>query len=119
MTGYFLDTYALIEILRGNDSYKGFVELDMFTSIFNLYELHFILLRSFGKEVANKHFCGFRSIVIEIEDFDVFLASRFKLDNKGVSYPDALGYAMAMNRELKFLTGDNFFKDLKNVEFVK
>ena len=34
---YFLDTYALIEIVRGNKNFKEIVEKDVFTSIFNLY----------------------------------------------------------------------------------
>jgi hypothetical protein len=39
-----------------------------------------------------------------------------KLD---LSYADALGYAVSLRLMLKFLTGDDAFKNLENVEFVK
>ena len=45
----------------------------------------------------------------------------FRLLNKKrkLSYVDCLGYILAGMNGAKFLTGDNQFKDLQNVEFVK
>jgi predicted nucleic acid-binding protein len=44
-----------------------------------------------------------------------------ELQRKGidVSYTDALGYYLAGRMKIPFLTGDRWFKDLKNVEFVR
>jgi len=39
-----------------------------------------------------------------------------KLD---LSYADAIGYAVSLRLMLMFLTGDEAFKNLENVEFVK
>ena len=36
-----------------------------------------------------------------------------------LSYADALGYAVSLRLRLKFLTGDDAFKNLDNVEFVR
>ena len=36
-----------------------------------------------------------------------------------LSYADGLGYEVAQRMEIKFLTGDEAFKGLENVEFVK
>ena len=36
-----------------------------------------------------------------------------------MSYVDALGYAIAMRRKVKFLTGDMAFERLPNVEYAK
>ena len=36
-----------------------------------------------------------------------------------ISYTDAVGYVMSKSLGLKFLTGDEAFKNLENVEFVK
>ena len=48
MTGYFMDTYALIEITKGNKNYEKFIDMPLSTSVLNLYELYYILLRDFN-----------------------------------------------------------------------
>ncbi|MDP3027577.1 MAG: PIN domain-containing protein [Nanoarchaeota archaeon] len=118
---YFLDTYALIEIVKGNINYKKYLESEFYTSIFNLYEFYFYLLRDFNEEIAGKFFKQFKDRVINIEDEHIFKASQFKRDNKkkNFSYADCLGYAMALIYELRFLTGDKEFEKFENVEFVK
>ena len=121
MNNYFLDTYALIEIIKGNKNYQKFLESELFTSIFNLYELYFSLLKDYNEQTAKKFFKQFRNKVLQIRDEHIFEASKFKLQNikKKLSYADCVGYTMAFNSNLKFLTGDKEFKDKENVEFVK
>ena len=58
MAKYFLDTYALVEIIKGNPKYKEFSNHDLHTSIFNLYELYYNLLRDFDEKIAKKYFCS-------------------------------------------------------------
>lgn len=116
---YFLDTYALIEIIKGNPSYIRFREHDLFTSLLNLYELYYILLREKGEDEAKKYFSEFYEIIIPIKESNIFFASKFKLNHKNISYADALGYAIAYESNMKFLTGDQEFKNIENVEFVK
>jgi len=36
-----------------------------------------------------------------------------------INYVDAIGYSISFDSGIKFLTGDNEFKNLPNVEFVK
>lgn len=121
MTNYFLDTYALIEIIKGNKNYQKFLEYELFTSIFNLYELYFSLLRDYNQQTAKKFFEQFKSRVLQIKDEYIFEASKFKLQNRKqkLSYADCLGYTIALSYNMKFLTGDGEFKDKKNVEFIK
>jgi len=118
---YFLDTYALIEIVKGNINYKKYLELEFFTSIFNLYEFYYSLLKDFNEEIAKRFFEQFRNRVLDIKDEHIFKASEFKINNKkkNFSYADCLGYAIASAYGLKFLTGDKEFENLDNVEFVK
>lgn len=118
---YFLDTYALIEIAKGNKKFEEFLQKELFTSIFNLYEFYFVLLRDFNEEIAKEFFYQFKSRIIQIRDEHIFKASRFKLDKvkKELSYADCLGYVMALEYGLRFLTGDKEFENLDNVEFVK
>ena len=115
----FLDTYAMIEIVRGNEKYARYLDEESHTNIFNLYELYYILLRDFEKETAKKYFESFKKFCIEVKDGWIFLASEFKLKNKNVSFADALGYITAKENMFSFLTGDSTFKELENVEFVK
>ncbi len=118
---YFLDTYALIEIVKGNPAYKKFVKEELFTSILNLYEFYFIILRDFNEEKAKEYFFEFLDFIIHLKPEHIFAASKFKLENKkmNISYADALGYAFAIKEGLIFLTGDDAFKNMKNIEFVK
>ena len=43
----------------------------------------------------------------------------FKNKNKQLSIPDAIGYIIANRLNIKFLTGDEAFRNIENVEFVK
>ncbi|MBI2448756.1 PIN domain-containing protein [Candidatus Pacearchaeota archaeon] len=118
---YFLDTYAIVEIIKGNPNYKHILTSEFSTSIFNLYELLYILLRDYNEEIAKKYYFQFYEFIIDIDDDYIFDASKFKLEHKklNISYTDALGYIIALKNNIEFLTGDEDFKKFDNVEFVK
>ena len=118
---YFCDTYALVEMTRGNKGYLAYVDEELHTSILNLYELLYNLLKQYDEHVAKKYFYEFRALVLEDKDEYIFVAAEFKLKNtkKNISYADALGYAIAQTENMKFLTGDKEFQNLDNVEFVR
>ena len=116
---FFLDTYALVEIIKGNLNYKMYVESDLFTSILNLYELFYNLLKEHGEDKSKLFFYQYYDIIIPLKDEHIFEASKLKLKNKKISYADALGYAISLKEGMKFLTGDKEFKGKDNVEFVK
>lgn len=118
---HFLDSYALIEIAKGNEKFNALLQQDLFTSIFNLYEFYYALLRDFNESTAKKFFYHFKEIIIRIKDEHIFEASHFKFINrkKLLSYADCLGYVMAKDYDMKFVTGDNKFENLENVEFIK
>ena len=118
---FFCDTYALVEIIKGNKSYHPYLDQELHTNILNLYGLFYNLLKEYGEITAKEYFYEFVSLILPIEDHYLFAAASFKLkfQKKNVSYADALGYAMAENKNMRFLTGDKEFKDMDNVEFVK
>lgn len=118
---YFLDTYAFFEIIKGNKNYDKYVDVEGYTSILQLYELYFHLLRSFGVPVADTYFQKYIPLKIEIKDDDISKAATFRLKHlkQNISYADALGYAIAQDRGFLFLTGDQQFEKLPNVKFVK
>lgn len=117
---YFYDTYALIEILRGNPKYKKFEDYKIYTSIMNFYEFYYSVLKEFTEKTAKDWRKQLDLIFIEIREEDIVEASEFRLKNikEKLSYIDCLGYALALNSNMKFLTGDEKFENKKNVEFV-
>ena len=121
MVEYFFDTYALIEIANGNPAYARYTESRGNTTLFNLYELYTYMLRNNGEVIAKRQFGLYKRILIEIEDEHIFFAASLKIKDKKThfSYTDALGYAIAEAEGLKFVTGDNEFRNLPNVQFVR
>lgn len=118
---FFLDSYALIEIIKENKNFKKFEDTTNFTSIANLLEVHYSIGRNFGVEKADEVINKLKPIIIGIEIKDIKDASIFRIKNSKMkfSYVDCLGYVMALNSRMKFVTGDNQFKNFENVEFVK
>lgn len=118
---YFLDSYALIEIIKENPNYKKFQDTLNFTSLMNLFEVHYRISKDFGLKKADEIINKLKELAVDINIKDVGEASKLKIKNpqKKFSYIDCLGYSMAFNRNMKFVTGDNQFKGLKDVEFVK
>ena len=121
--GYFIDTYAMLEYLAGNKRYLKYFERDLHTSKLNLMELYFLVMRESGEDVADKAYATFRVFETGFDDEDVKEAMKMRLRLKAqktnISYADALGYQLSRKLKTKFLTGDDAFKDLSDVEFVK
>ena len=119
---YFFDTYALFEIFHENKNYLPYAKnISLITTKLNLMELHYSILRLYGKEKAEKAFNFFNEFCLEIEDEIIKNANEFRLKNyrRDLSYIDCIGYILAKKFNAKFLTGDIQFKDFENVEFVK
>jgi predicted nucleic acid-binding protein len=121
LPGYFLDAYAMLEILKANKAYDAYLDDDLATSILHRYEVHYHLLHELGPEEAAQGVAAFRPMEVAIEEDDMLEASAFRLEHRRarLSYADALGYAMARRRGSRFLTGDEAFRTLRGVEFVK
>ena len=118
---YFADTYALIEILETNPKYQKYLKAKLITAKSNLYELVVSFLKKgISPTVIREAYIIFTGNCVGIHDEDYFSAAAVKVtfSKKKLSYADALGYAMAKRRGIKFLTGDKAFKDLQNVEFI-
>src|SRR3989344_2345813 len=103
---YFFDTYALLEIINGNEAYANFNYVTLRTTIFNLYEMYFNVLKKSNEENALKSFNKFVPFLVDIRKEHIFLASKFRLKNirNKFSYIDSLGYAISRAEGYKFLT---------------
>ena len=119
----FLDTYAIIEIDKGNPNYKKYTlkPVSAVTTLLNLIEIHFVYSKNFGKKEADRIFNHIKKIVIPVNDSIIKEATNLKLAHrkKRLSFADCVGYATSKKYSIKFLTGDYQFKNLPQVEFVK
>ena len=122
MVKLFFDTYAFIEFVKGNKNYKRYFEkAEIVTSLLNLIELFYILLREYNIKTARKYYDAFRVFTVQISDDIIEQAMVFRFRNKkrDLSYADSIGYVIALRHGITFLTGDRQFKNMKNVRFVK
>jgi PIN domain nuclease of toxin-antitoxin system len=117
----FADTYALICILEGHPGYAPFVDRHLLATIFNLAELHQAVLRKYGMKEAHRQLHKHEHCLTEIPFEVVEAASAYRLTHKKerLSYADCIGYALAMQLNIPFLTGDKQFEGKPNVLFVR
>lgn len=119
---YFFDSYAIIELILGNKNYEKFKKSLISTSTLNLMEVYYFLLRIYNKQTADFWMKRLKFRLDNIIKLNVALkSSYFRFNNKKekLSYIDCLGYVLAKEMNMKFLTGDEKFKSKANVEFVK
>jgi len=125
MDRLFADTYAIIEILKGNENYRRYRDIKLITTDFNILELSYALIRYYSKSKALEIISDVRDNieVTDVNDSDFVESSEFRIksnrEGKKLSLIDCLGYIVAKRLKIKFLTGDKEFRDLEGVEFVK
>ena len=118
----FYDTYALYAIARGEQNYFSYASGHrIITTMMNLYELYYILHKEGQPELAEAFFNRLLSACVEILPEDIKKASHLRMlySKKKWSYIDVLGYAIAGNRGVRFLTGDKRFENVQGVLCVK
>jgi predicted nucleic acid-binding protein len=116
---YFFDTYAIFEIIKGNENYKRYTEVRGVTTIFNLAELNRNLRKEKDKKFADEYTDKYSKLMVDVGIEDIKMAMDLKGIHKHLSIPDVIGYTVAKRLAIKFLTGDNDFEKMENVEFVK
>ncbi len=118
---YFFDTYAIIEIIGENKGYDKYKEEEIATSILNIGELYYILLREKGEESADYWYKILKqsAFLVDVETIIKSMKFRFENKTKKFSFIDCVGYVIAKDKGLRFLSGDKAFENFDNVEFVK
>ena len=119
----FLDTYALIEIHKGNVNFKKYVIVpnESMTTVFNLMEIHFYYLKNHGEKEAAAIYSAVKPLVVPVSDTIIRDANSFKLANlkKRFSFADCIGYSASRKFNARFVTGDYLFKGLEGVDFLQ
>ena len=120
---FFYDSYAVLAYLSDNPKYRVFFEEnDGILTKLNLMEIYYRTLEVHGVQAAAQVVKAFAKYATDfgIADIEGAMKLRLKLKKKGldISYADAMGYYLAKKSNIKFLTGDKYFKGLESVEFV-
>lgn len=116
-----LDTYALVEISKGNLNFISYLSLE--TTIPNLImaEFYAVILREHDEKTADYWFKEFERFIIPVNMEILIKAVKYRQENKkqNLSFFDCIGYIFALENNMKFVTGDKEFKDKPNVEWIK
>jgi len=118
----FYDTYALYAIAMGQQGYARYAKgFRILTTLMNVYELYYSLCKEGAKDLAEAYFLRLQSCCVQFDPETVRNAALFRLKNMShkFSYIDCLGYAVAREHKVPFLTGDKEFRDMHSVEFAK
>ena len=119
---YFYDSYAIIEFVNGNPKFKNyFLNAEGVTTLYNVMEVYYSALRTKDEKKAKILLEFLRPLTIHPDFDDIEESMKFRLYHKKnkLSYTDCIGYILAKKYGVKFLTGDEGFRNLPNVEFIK
>ncbi len=117
----FADSYALVEIVKGNPSYRPYFHKGLITTQMQVIELYRSVLRDYGQEKADYYLDFFSKLCVPVTLSCIPFAMLFKAHFKEekLSYVDCVGYSRSFELEIPFLTGDKQFRFKPNVLFVK
>lgn len=117
---FLFDTYAILEIINGNENYEKYLDSKIVINDFIFAELCYKLFR---ENVKNAEFYieKYSKLIIKVEPEAIKESMVFRIANikQNLSMTDCISYIMAKKLNIKFLTGDKEFENLNNVEFVK
>lgn len=116
-----LDTYALVEIHDQNPKFLPLLQEDIIITDITMAEFYMILYREYDRLTADhwerklQFFC--RPVNKEI----LIKAVQLRVDSrqKNLSFFDCVGYTFACENNMDFVTGDEQFEKMKNVQFMK
>ena len=117
-----VDSWAWVEYFKGSatEKAKEIIESNeqMFVSAINVSEIYLFLLRNRPFE-ADKliKFVLDSSFVIPVETSPSLKAAKIKLSQK-IGLADAIVIATAEDNKAEILTGDDDFKNMKNVIYI-
>jgi hypothetical protein len=124
MSTFFADSYAIIEMLKGNENYLLFQNERLITTEFNICEVGFAVCREFPADATRVLKMVRKMVTLHAtrdEDYCSGAAWRKEASGQGkkLSTIDCVGYSVANRLNIPFLTGDREFADMDNVQFVR
>lgn len=120
-SSFFFDSYAFFEIIKENKNYLPYLNSEIITTKLNLFELFHGFMKDKNEELAKVSLEKYYPFAVDFDNEVIIEAAKMKaqLNVRKLSMTDCIGYCLSKQLGIKFLTGDEQFKDLDNVEFVK
>ncbi len=117
----FFDTYAFLEILKGNENYEKYSDVVVVATKLNLFELYLKIMREESEENADKVFEKYYPFTKDFDGNVIKEAVKLKMqiNKRDISMTDCIGYCFSKQLGIKFLTGDKVFENMDDVEFAK
>ena len=117
---FVFDTYAILEIIGGNENYRNYLNSRIVINNFIFAELCYKLYREKAPKVE-EYIKEYSKFIQPLTSDTIKEAMLFRTNNKSknLSMTDCISYVMSLKLNIKFLTGDKEFENLNNVEFVK
>lgn len=124
MADYLADSYALVAHLKDAPPYRPyFDEADLAITSMHLVEVGYWLIKEDREAEMNDALGALHPLVVDPPARVAHEAARFRRSmvrsGADCSYVDAWGYATAQWLGIPFLTGDDDFRKVPGVEFVK
>ena len=118
---YFFDSYAIIELIQGKESYKKYAEAVVVTTKLNLFEVYQTIFQTVSEDQADDFLEKYYSLAVDYDKLIIKEAAvmRLKYKKRNISLVDCIGYCLARKLGIPFLTGDKEFEQFENVEFAK
>jgi len=121
---FYYDSYAVLAYTSGHPGYrKYFDENDGVLTKLNLLEIFYRSLEQHGLKAASSIAETFSKYVVDFGLAEIAESMKLRLELKrqgrNVSYADALGYSMSRKMGIMFLTGDEAFRGLRGIEYLK
>ena len=121
---FFLDSYAIIEMARGNPRYLRYRSEPAVTARTHLLEVYYILAQQGDENLAKSALraLGPHAIETPLEltpQIALFRLRQVGATGRRFSYADALGYVYARENGYTLLTGAHEFAGLPDVAFVR
>lgn len=117
---FFFDSYAVVEIFKGNPNYEKYKGARAILTKCNMFEIGYFLKRvNAGQDIEAEVFSEYAKHIVDYDIKTIAKAVELKVGNKKLSMVDCIGYQIAQDFGVKFLTGDKEFENMPGVEFVK
>jgi PIN domain nuclease of toxin-antitoxin system len=124
MPDFVADSYAFVAALDGSKAYAKLLgENEVVTTTIHLVEVGAAVLRRAGASQLEAALAPLYGLCVEPPARVAVAAARFRVARReagaSCSHVDALGYALAQHLGVPFLTGDEAFRGVPGVKFVK
>jgi len=116
-----LDTYALMEISKGNEEYLNLKKYPFYIPETTIAEFYGVVIREHNKQTAD-YWLKKLGPFIRSTNLHVFIQAsiyKHKHNKQKLSFFDCVGYCSALENKATFVTGDKEFANKPHVTFIK